>query len=852
MRESRWKGYLCLIPAVCTAAALSMDMGLPRYHGYPEAVWNALFSLGQRSFLPLCAAAWFLYRTTFRKAGKRTLWLPLLLWNAFAARVWLMAEGFRIDGTVAVMFSTAGQRVKAALYFAGAAFALQGLSACLYALLDRSAPPDAKGSADGTPTAAEIAKPETEEPGQESYAEQEPEEAEKPQENVTGREPEINQAAGELEQEAVEQPEQAHVEQGTDAASDAAEKRVWPKFRVSDLPRLYRRGLDRIQIAARDGINTARQLKRSADWQGVKDEARRLGYGLRRACRHLHKFLLVAWHTLQKAGKRTAAAAKAAGQRLASAAKIARRKALSAVKSVWRRIRRALGWLCLPFRWTARGARWFGRKCPFLAHFFSLLLLWTPHVLIAYPAAMTPSAWNQLSQYFGMNPWTNFHPPASTLLMGKIVEWGMELGKQRGMEAPGNLGLFLYAVFQAVFFAAVLAYVFRLMALLDTPSWLRRTAFLCCLLAPFYTAYLSTILKDSLYSSCFLLMTAVLCWTALRGRAGLTDWRHVPFWCLSVLGVVLLRHNGKYIAWPLALLLACLCLRSLFRGPRKEWLRSSAAVVWALLPVIIAGWIAGSLAETYEIEPGSVREAFSLPFQQTARYVKYFGGEVTDRERQVIDAVLDYDKLAENYDPRLADPVKDSFREEADGEDLKEYFEVWFRQFLRHPGVYCAATAHQNYYLLYPFVPNESVFTGLDERGRDVIAKPLGIQPVPELKKAQFNLNHWYRVCFWIPGVNLMTHLATYTMLLAWLTLFALRRKLYRWLLPAFPVFLSLGVSVAAPVIQGHPRYAFPVVYSVPLLAALWIDLARRQEAAASGAGKEPDETPGGVSDGNG
>ena len=30
---------------------------------------------------------------------------------------------------------------------------------------------------------------------------------------------------------------------------------------------------------------------------------------------------------------------------------------------------------------------------------------------------------------------------------------------------------------------------------------------------------------------------------------------------------------------------------------------------------------------------------------------------------------------------------------------------------------------------------------------------------VPELKKAQFNLNHWYRVCFWIPGINLISYL---------------------------------------------------------------------------------------------
>ena len=51
---------------------------------------------------------------------------------------------------------------------------------------------------------------------------------------------------------------------------------------------------------------------------------------------------------------------------------------------------------------------------------------------------------------------------------------------------------------------------------------------------------------------------------------------------------------------------------------------------------------------------------FSLPFQQTARYVKNTGDEISEEEREIIAKVLDYDSLAEIYEPMTADPVKNN------------------------------------------------------------------------------------------------------------------------------------------------------------------------------------------------
>ena len=84
----------------------------------------------------------------------------------------------------------------------------------------------------------------------------------------------------------------------------------------------------------------------------------------------------------------------------------------------------------------------------------------------------------------------------------------------------------------------------------------------------------------------------------------------------------------------------------------------------------------------FKIPNTSIREALSIPFQQTARYVKYHGDDVTEEERKIIDHILEYDTLAENYQPDLSDPVKNKYNKYTTREELKQYFKVWFKMFL--------------------------------------------------------------------------------------------------------------------------------------------------------------------------
>ena len=79
----------------------------------------------------------------------------------------------------------------------------------------------------------------------------------------------------------------------------------------------------------------------------------------------------------------------------------------------------------------------------------------------------------------------------------------------------------------------------------------------------------------------------------------------------------------------------------------------------------------------FKITSGSIRETLSIPFQQTARYVKYHSDDLTQEDIIVIDKVLGYDDLAERYDPEISDPVKNKFNKYTSNGELMDYLKDW-------------------------------------------------------------------------------------------------------------------------------------------------------------------------------
>ena len=522
-------------------------------------------------------------------------------------------------------------------------------------------------------------------------------------------------------------------------------------------------------------------------------------------------------------------------------------------------------------------------KHPFQVSVLALFICWLPNLLLSYPATMCIDVWNQMLQSFGYQRFTTHHPPAHTVLAGAFERVGLLLGS-------ANLGLFLYILFQTILFAIILGYMFYTMYKLAAPTWLKVVAFVTAIVSPYYTQYIGMIVKDTIYSYCVLLFMIELVYILLLKMDYWKSKGHIVLLAVSMIGSILFRNNGKYVIYPMILfILGTVFLQSRSgnkaanksgdkstdrsknklanesedkptnksgnnsankpedkstnrlehksesrtkRGKQKYTPILLTAVIVCVVSVAISAGMQTFLTKHYNIEPGGIQEALSLPFQQTARYVKEHEDEVTPEEREAIKGVLAYNKLAKYYNPKISDPVKATYKKKATTQNLAEYIKVWVQQGLKHPMTYIEATMNQNYYLVYPLVENNTVYdtTAPDKVSAKKLAEKLGVHEVSVIQKLDRWRTGFNKVVFTLPVFGLLTSMAFFNLILIYLCYDAIRKRVPQMVLLLMPLLLSDAVIVLAPVIKGHPRYAFPIIYAMPIVFCAYLFFARKKQ----------------------
>ena len=198
------------------------------------------------------------------------------------------------------------------------------------------------------------------------------------------------------------------------------------------------------------------------------------------------------------------------------------------------------------------------------------------------------------------------------------------------------------------------------------------------------------LVKDAWFAG-FLLLFLVELYRILtvQNWSSAEKWQHRGMFLLSVLGIFFFRQEGVYliILTSLVMLIAT----------RKRFFLRLAVLAFAGFYLYTQ-----VLLPACSVKASNPREIFSIPFQQTARYLRDAGDDVTPEEKEAISAILDYDNLPERYNPNLSDPVKATYNTDAGTDELLAYFEAWFQMLLRHPDIYVQATMNNLYGYFYP------------------------------------------------------------------------------------------------------------------------------------------------------
>ena len=444
-----------------------------------------------------------------------------------------------------------------------------------------------------------------------------------------------------------------------------------------------------------------------------------------------------------------------------------------------------------------------------------ILISWAPWLIVSYPAIIPWDTMNQIYQAVGIIEMSNHHPILITYLL-KIF---LMIGKMIGSD---NAGIFIFTTLQTFIFALALSLSLVLMRKSSIPDRVRLVIVIFYCLLPYYPCNAVTLGKDSTYSISLFIFALVIFYLIKNRKETYFHPAWIIMLFLSAVLCIFARKNGIYVILP-----SLAGLLFLFKQHRKKIIGSIF-----LLILIYSGFLNVYLPRM-NISQGKVQDLFSIPFQQTARYLKTYPFEVTDQEMESIDRILQYEKIAESYNPEISDPVKSLYRQDATLNDFAAYFRAWFTMLLRHPSVYIQATLNNTYGYFYPDEPGKTedyVFWGIKSSLTTDLVDLHNPERFNDARSILFQLIYTFRV---FPGISMLSSIGFHVWLLILSFVYLLSIHQYQYIVSLIPSFLSLVVCILSP-INTYSRYAWPIVFLTPFVLAVCI-LARKEDKIRDG-----------------
>ena len=453
-------------------------------------------------------------------------------------------------------------------------------------------------------------------------------------------------------------------------------------------------------------------------------------------------------------------------------------------------------------------------KHPFLFSLIFILICWLPYIISFYPIILSPDPSFQIKQFFGIRTkyadyailldenvvMTNHHPVLHTLLLGGCLKLGRILGSD-------NFGLFCYSIIQILVLSSVLALTIKYMKRLKVSSKFCLITLLIYSLVPMFPMYAMSGVKDVLFGA-FTIIYIMMIHSILKSNGLGYKVRDYLFMFILMVLLVLFRNNGYHmilLSFPFVIYVA-----------RKNY---KPFLILFLSLICFQTTYSKVILPYFKITPGSIREMLSVPFQQTARFVKYHEEDLTYEDKQIIGKILGYETLASRYDPELADPVKNQFNKYATSEDLKKYFGVWFNGLIKRPVTYIDSTINNVYGFFYPEKLNWYVYykydTRITEDGFDYHYNSL---------KASRDVLSSFAVSFpYIPIIGLVSNIGFSVWIIFTLVGYLIYRKSYENIVTLSPALVLILVCVLGPA-NTYFRYTLPFVFAIPLMIACTFD----------------------------
>ena len=444
-------------------------------------------------------------------------------------------------------------------------------------------------------------------------------------------------------------------------------------------------------------------------------------------------------------------------------------------------------------------------KHPLLYPFLFICFFWLPYFISFFPGALQWDAVIALLGYYGIAEWSNHHPVIGTLLMGYI----MDIGKYIGSD---NYGCAIYVILQFLFLSVTLAYNFVLFN-----KWKTKYLFRWCVLFffsfhPVFPTYAMTEMKDVFYYVAYLwlLFLFIRCFEEYNKKLAVNI-------IIASMFVCALRKEG------IILCILCSLILLFFQGKvYSEWKRILNAILIGSVSAMLLSY--GTLI-CYGVDRSSIKEALSIPIQQTARYIRDHSEDITESEWEVLNNVFQgkADMIGGYYTPDLSDPVKGRIDNYVFKKQNAAYFKVWRSHFFRHPESYFSAAFNQMYGYFY--IGKEAMYKIGDCRTENFVKGDNlyheKVIVVDDPRTIFFRKSMIKFVYSWpnFPMLGLLYHPALYTWILFFGFSCLIHLKKYKYLFLYCMPLVVLGICCLSPA-NAFIRYSYPIIISCFILTA--------------------------------
>ena len=461
----------------------------------------------------------------------------------------------------------------------------------------------------------------------------------------------------------------------------------------------------------------------------------------------------------------------------------------------------------------ARGEKLINTKYATISISLIILAFWIVPLVFLYPGTFINDTWYQIQQFMeyvtGAGTLSDHHPIFDTVIMWLFIVPVSEI------TGEWHKVIFFYVLLQAVItslaFASTVVYSYRK---LDLGIRAAAGFLLVYCLLPIFPAAVQTVSKDAMHSWGFVLFMLYFVELVRTDGKALADRSFLVKLLLTVLYCCLTKKVAYYV---IILSLAALVL--FIKNYRRY------AMIPLVCAILLMNFAMPAVMNRMQIIPGGKQEMFALPFQMTARYVKYYGDDITEDEYKAIDKVLTIDTLAERYVPTNADSVK-GFSQKGESGDYVEYLKVWAKQGLRHPNIYisafnCMVSGWFSWHECIPLMNND----WRNAHRTELIPEWVALRGCSETTARGYE--EMVHNLYGFPVIQILLSYGFYSALIpafaACTTLRRWKKKDVRYWLAVLPIVFCVMLGCWLAPVSIHfegKRYLYPIIYSAPLLAA--------------------------------